>query len=257
MTLHAVLWDVDGTIAETERDGHRVAFNEAMREHGIARRWDAQHYGELLAVAGGLERLLADMHQDGQTFAGQWPRNLTQTDQYQLACSIHTRKNELYRDLLDKGRLAVRPGVLRLMTACQQAKVAQAIVTTTSATNVDALLSRMFDPNWAGRFAAVVCAEDAPRKKPDPQAYLEALSRLQCSSQDALAIEDSPNGLAAARAAGLCTLVTPSVYFSHEEFDDASLTCVDLNHLTGFSSARSRLVTLDSLRALHRRWHHA
>lgn len=252
--LHALIWDVDGTLAETERDGHREAFNEAMREHGVARRWSVTQYGELLSVSGGLERLLADMKNEAGN--GQWPGSLDEAARLRLAQSIHGRKSEIYRGLLAKGGIAIRPGVMRLMQACHEAGLVQAITSPSGRNNVDALLRRMFDSNWPDRFGAVVCGEDAPRKKPSPEIYQEALTRLQCSSQDVLVIEDSPNGLAAAQAAGLFTIVTPSAYFKQTDFETAPLICDDLDHMpTQFGRAQT-VLTVETMRTLHRRWHH-
>lgn len=252
--LHALIWDVDGTLAETERDGHRIAFNESMREHGVARRWDVVRYGELLSVSGGLERILADML--APAASDQWP-GLDEAGRLTLATSIHGRKSEIYRGLLDKGTVAIRPGVMRLMQECQRAGIAQGIASTSKRTNVDALIGRMFDSNWASMFEAVISGDETARKKPEPDVYLEALTRMQCSSQDVIVIEDSPNGLQAARAAGLCTIITPSSYFLQAEFDEAAMICADLDQAHSHSQPGHSPVTLATLRALHGRWHHA
>ncbi|MFK7965809.1 MAG: HAD-IA family hydrolase [Burkholderiaceae bacterium] len=252
--LHALIWDVDGTIAETERDGHRVAFNESMREHGVGRSWDVVRYGELLSVSGGLERILADMR--ALESRNEWP-SLDDVAQRTLATSIHGRKSEIYRGLLDKGTVAIRPGVMRLMKECQKAGVVQGIASTSKRANVDALLGRMFDSNWTNMFEAVITGDEAARKKPEPDVYLEALTHMQYSSQDVIVIEDSPNGLQAARAAALCTIVTPSAYFVQAEFDEAAMVCADLDQAPSRSAPGHAPVTLATLRALHGRWHHA
>ncbi len=223
-TLRAVIWDVDGTIAETEEDGHRRAFNLAFEEAGLPWRWDAATYGRLLAVAGGFERLMADL-------AGRDGAPAEAAKREQLARALHLRKNRSYAALVAGGAVAARPGVLRLMDECAGAGIACAVATTTSRVNLEALFVALFGAAWQTRFAAVVCAEDAPRKKPDPQAYRLALARLGIAPAEALAIEDSPAGLAAATSAGIATLVTRSHYFGATQFPAAALVCDDLDTL--------------------------
>jgi HAD superfamily hydrolase (TIGR01509 family) len=204
--IRALLFDVDGTLAETERDGHLVAFNGAFSDLGVPWRWSAARYGELLKVTGGRERLLFDMQSQPGAPAGDPAREA-------LAARLHRLKNAHYARIVEEGGLALRPGVRELIEDCAAAQVAVAIVTTTSRSNLEALLARHFGPHWRARFAAVVCAEDAPRKKPDPEAYHLALRQLRLAAPDCLAIEDSPAGLAAARAAGIAVIVTRSHYF--------------------------------------------
>lgn len=212
----ALLWDIDGTVAETERDGHRVAFNLAFAEEGLAWGWDEQRYGELLHVTGGRERLLADMAHRPDAPA-------REAERQSLAQRLHQRKNRHYEQLVEQGLISARPGVLPLMRDAAAAGARQAIVTTTSRSNVVALMSRLLGPHWAGHFSAVVCGEDAPRKKPDPQAYVLALEQLGLPAQAGLALEDSAPGLAAARAAGLKVWLRPSVYFACDQIADPAV----------------------------------
>jgi HAD superfamily hydrolase (TIGR01509 family) len=204
--LQAILWDVDGTLAETERDGHLVAFNAAFDELDIAWRWDEHRYGELLRVAGGFERLLFDM--ESQPLAP-----TTMDGRRALAQRIHELKNKRYGDLVASGALPLRPGVRALFDDCTEAGVRMAIVTTTSHGNVAALLGAHLGPRWRDRFAAVVCAEEAPVKKPDPQAYRIVLERLHTPAAATVAIEDSPAGFKAGSAAGIPVVITRSHYF--------------------------------------------
>ena len=204
--IEAILWDVDGTLAETERDGHRLAFNQAFQAANVPWRWHEQHYGVLLAVSGGRERLLHDMR-----FQEQAPIDLK--DREQLAERLHRLKNELYADIVEQGRLKLRDGVRELIDDCVRARVRMGIVTTTSRCNVGALLSSQLGGRWESMFSAIVCAEQAPKKKPNPQAYLLALQALQVPPGAALAIEDAPAGMAAAQAAGVPVIVTRSHYF--------------------------------------------
>jgi HAD superfamily hydrolase (TIGR01509 family) len=131
-----------------------------------------------------------------------------------LARELHRLKNAAYAERVAQGGITPRPGVLRLVDECRAAGVVLAVATTTSRSNVEALFGSLWGPNWERTFTTVVCAEDAPVKKPHPQAYLLALQRLGVAANEALALEDSPGGLAAARAAGLACGVTKSVYFA-------------------------------------------
>jgi HAD superfamily hydrolase (TIGR01509 family) len=220
--LRALLWDVDGTIAETEGHGHRVAFNLAFAEAGLGWRWDLPRYAALLEVSGGRERLLQDMAVRPDAPADPAAREA-------LARELHRLKTAHYARIVAEGGIGARPGVLRVMAECAQAGIAQAIVTTTSRANVDALLPRLLGPGWRDRIAAIVCAEDAPLKKPHPQAYAVALARLGIGPAEALALEDSPNGLRAATAAGVPCCVTRSLYFRRAGFPGAALVCDDLD----------------------------
>ena len=219
--LRALIWDVDGTVAETERDGHRVAFNRAFEEAGLSWHWDVAAYAELLEVTGGHERILAYLQRRGDAPAGEAEREA-------LARRLHPRKNALYAELVAQGGITARPGVRRLMEECRAKGVALAVATTTSRVNVDALFASLLGGDWQSWFATVVCAEDAPAKKPDPQAYRLALQRLGVLPQEAFALEDSPNGLKAARAAGIACGVTRSAYFAAARFDGAAWVRDDL-----------------------------
>ena len=205
--LKALLWDVDGTLAETERDGHRVAFNQAFEAMQVPWRWDERRYGELLAVTGGRERLLHDMQSQSLGPADE-------TERLALAGSLHRLKNEHYARIVEDKGIALRDGVLELMDECLHDEILMGIVTTTSRANVQALLAAHLGGSWQSRFAVVVCGEDAPLKKPHPQAYRMALQALALPPRHTLAIEDSPAGVSAARAAGVAVVVTRSHYFA-------------------------------------------
>jgi len=222
LALRALIWDVDGTLAETERDGHRLAFNDAFAALGLPWRWSVPRYGELLTTSGGLERLQRDLaeHDDA-------PRSAA--ERLALARELHRRKNAAYLRRVSEGTVALRPGVLRLMQQAQAHGVRLAIATTTGRANVEALLSHALGAHWAGRFAAVVCADDAPLKKPHPQVYHRALRRLALHPDDALAVEDSPQGVASARAAAIEVLLTRSAYFADFRGDGAIAACDGLD----------------------------
>jgi HAD superfamily hydrolase (TIGR01509 family) len=200
MALQALLWDVDGTLAETERDGHRCAFNAAFAEAGISLHWDALTYGRWLAIAGGRERIAAAL-----TALENAPPSPERVERLQAAKQAH------YAALMARGELGLRSGVLGLILQAQRLGLRQAIVTTSGRTAVAALVERLL-PDAAPAFSFWVCGEDVPRKKPDPHAYRQAAERLGLPPDSLLAIEDSPAGLASATGAGLACVITRSHY---------------------------------------------
>ena len=210
----ALLWDVDGVLAETERDGHRVAFNQAFESFGLSWRWDAARYGELLRVSGGRERVLADM-------ATRADAPIRARDREALARALHARKNTFYAQWIGSGVIALREGVFELMHECLARGVRMGIASTTSRANVEALLRHQLGASWQGLFAAIVCGEDVQLKKPDPEVYVRALEQLGDGPLQVVAVEDSPGGVAAARGAGVPVLVTRSAYFGAATIEDA------------------------------------
>lgn len=230
--LAALLWDVDGTLAETERDGHRIAFNRAFEEAGLAWRWDDARYAELLRIAGGRERLLHDMSRRPDA-----PVPVGERDA--LARAIHLRKNAIYAELVGSGRIALRDGVLGLMQQCRERDVRLGLATTTSRVNVDALLQAGLGDGWRDWFAVIVCGEDVRHKKPDPEVYRRALDALGIGPLQAVAIEDSPGGVAAARAADIPVIVTRSAYFADASIEGALAIGPGLHQRRGWTPALS------------------
>jgi HAD superfamily hydrolase (TIGR01509 family) len=204
MALQALLWDVDGTLAETERDGHRLAFNRAFADVGVPLHWDTARYGELLAISGGAERITAALSE----LLGEPPPP-------EMVTELQARKQHHYGALVAAGELRLRPGVAELIAAAGAAGLSQVIVTTSGRAAVAALAEHLLG-GLSQHFAFWVCAEDVARKKPDPEAYRLALQQLGCPASTALALEDSGNGLAAAASAGLACLLTLSYYGSSE-----------------------------------------
>jgi HAD superfamily hydrolase (TIGR01509 family) len=225
--LESILWDVDGTLAETERDGHLKAFNQAFETLGVPWRWSEQRYGKLLTVAGGRERLLYDMQ-----FQGHAPH--TVQERRVLAERVHDLKNRLYADIVSRGDLPLREGVRELLQDCMRAGMRMGIVTTTSRSNIDALLETHLGTDWESQFAAVISAREAPQKKPHPQAYLLALETLQLRPHQAVAMEDAPAGVAAARAAGVPVILTRSHFFSAADSRHALAAGPSLGHTQGW-----------------------
>ena len=220
--LRALIWDVDGTIAETERNGHRIAFNRAFKKLGLAWEWNEAAYGRLLGVAGGKERLLSFMSSQPDA-----PRSLREREA--LVARLHPLKNAFYGEIAANGSLTARPGVVRLMNQAREAGMAQGIATTTTGQNVAKLLPSILGTGWRDYFSVILTAEHAARKKPHPQIYLHALNLLNLEAHQCLAIEDSSNGLYAAQRAGIPTLVTPGEYFQEDDFAAAALVCDDLD----------------------------
>jgi beta-phosphoglucomutase-like phosphatase (HAD superfamily) len=245
--LKALLFDVDGTLAETERDGHRVAFNRAFESLGVPWRWSEADYGELLTVAGGRERLLHDMRRQSAAPADG-------PERHALAERLHRLKNEYYTGIARSGGLPLREGVAELLADCARAGLRLGITTTTSRGNVAALLEGDLGTHWRAGFAAVVCAEEAPAKKPDPEVYRLALDTLGLTAREAVAIEDSPAGIEAAQRAGVPVILTRSYYFPDSLGSGVLAAGASLARADGWqpsADADATRVSLDQIR----RWH--
>ena len=194
--LRAVFWDVDGTLADTEMDGHRPAFNAAFDELGLPIHWDPELYSRLLAIPGGLRRV--------RTYLSE--RDLSVSDETLL--DLREIKRRHYLSRIQQGHVGWRPGVRRLLHALDKADVPQWIVTSSGYPSVMALLEAGGED--LPRFAGIITSDDVSEGKPSPAGYRLALQRSGCPAADGLAVEDSGVGLEAARAAGLACLLTPS-----------------------------------------------
>lgn len=229
--LSALIFDVDGTLAETERDGHLPAFNAAFAEFGLPWVWDARLYGELLEVTGGKERI--------RHFAGRYdPVRAAAADFGELVQALHWAKTAHYVRRVAAGAIPLRPGVAELIGAARAAGLRLAIATTTSPENVHALLRASLAPDAAGWFEVIGAGDIVPAKKPAPDIYTWVLARLALPAAACLAIEDSANGLAAALGAGLRCLVCRGEYTQEQDFTGAcavvdSLAGIDLDRLPG------------------------
>lgn len=199
----AVIFDVDGTLVDSERHGHRVAFNQAFAEFDLPDRWDEAYYGELLAVAGGRQRLFSYLTDQG------YDRGQAE----ELAGQLHARKTARFTAMAADGEIPARPGVNRLLDELEAAGITLGIATTGSRTWVEPLLDRLFG---LGRFATVLTGDEVPRRKPAADVYSVALEQLGVPPDRAVAVEDSAKGLTAARGAGLACLVVVNGYTREE-----------------------------------------
>ena len=215
MTLEALIFDVDGTLADTE-DVHRVCFNLAFEQFGFAWAWDRESYRELLRTSGGKERIARHIRH----------LPLSAADQAQAlarVADIHAAKTRLYTERVQAGSIGLRPGVARLLDEAQQAGVKLAIATTTTAANVDALLTSTLGADAPDRFKVIACGDQVRLKKPAPDIYELALRTMGVEPDRAVAFEDSFNGLLSATEAGLWTVVTPTYWTDGEDFPQAGL----------------------------------
>jgi HAD superfamily hydrolase (TIGR01509 family) len=219
-TLKALIFDCDGVLVDTERDGHRVAFNRAFAKKGLNIEWDIPLYGELLKVAGGKERM---RHYFDTT---QWPAGVTDRDSF--IKELHKLKTDCYMQIIDSGQLPLRPGVARLVDEAIAANIALAVCSTSNERAVNLVVERMLGPERKSQFAVILAGDVVSRKKPDPEIYDLALDRLGFRPRECVVIEDSSNGLLAAKSAGMTCVITTNGYTESEDFSEADLVVSEL-----------------------------
>jgi HAD superfamily hydrolase (TIGR01509 family) len=220
--LKAIIFDCDGVLVDTERDGHRVGFNRAFKQFGIDAEWDVPLYGKLLQVAGGKERMRAYFDEFG------WPAGSATADQKDaLIKDLHKAKTEITAGLVGEGALPLRPGVSRIVDEALAAEVILGVCTTSNPRFIDAVLD-LFGPERKAKFGFVHAGDVVAHKKPDPEIYELAKQSLKLPVHQCVVIEDSRNGLLAAKGAGLPTLITTSTYTVDEDFSEADRVVPEL-----------------------------
>lgn len=219
----ALLFDCDGVLVDTERDGHRVSFNDTFTERGLGVSWDVDLYGELLKIGGGKERMTAYFNQTG------WPEKAPsgEAERKEFVASLHKQKTELFMALIEKKLLPLRPGVAKLIDQALAKGVKVAVCSTSNEKAVSAIVSCLLGPERAEKMQ-IFAGDVVPRKKPDPAIYILASTTLGVDPASCVVIEDSAIGLSAAKAAGMKCIVTKSGYTAEEDFEnaDAVFDCI-------------------------------
>lgn len=248
--LMALIFDVDGTLADTERDAHRVAFNRAFSGQGLDWHWSVERYGELLKVTGGKERIRHYMEQESLI-----PPVSGDPDVF--VRRLHQDKTDAYVSLIGSGQVSLRPGIARLIKEAREQGVRLAIATTTTMDNVTVLLESTLGPDAPGWFEVIGAGDVVPYKKPAPDIYRYVLQKLDLEPRFCLAFEDSENGVLSARGAGLRTIVTANGYTLGHDFTSSELVLDHLGEedqpcrvLGGHWTGRC-LMDMQALRAVH------
>lgn len=226
MTLKAIIFDVDGTLADTE-DAHRIAFNMAFAENNLPWNWDVALYDKLLKVTGGKERI--------KYFVDSFLTDFSKPADFEgFVKNLHVQKTAHYTAALRDGHIPLRPGIKQFIRDAREAGLKLAVATTTSPENVSALLEVGLGKDWAQNFDALGCGDIVPAKKPAPDIYNWVLNELKLAAQDCIALEDSNNGLRSSLAAGIKTYITTNPYTCKQDFTGAAAVLDDLGDLPRF-----------------------
>jgi HAD superfamily hydrolase (TIGR01509 family) len=232
--LRAVIFDCDGVLVDTERDGHRVAFNRAFAARGYDFEWSVAEYAELLKVAGGKERMRHYFNQQG------WPDDVA--DQDAFIKEMHKLKTDLFMKIIESGELPLRPGVARLVDEVIVEELILAVCSTSNERAVNLVVGTMLGAERQAHFSAILAGDVVSKKKPDPEIYNLVMERLNLQPLECVVVEDSRNGLLAAKAAGARCVVTTNGYTEGEDFDTADLIVPELGDPPGVN------VTLQTLK---------
>ena len=217
--IKAIIFDQDGVIIDTERDGHRVAFNKTFKEFGFNFEWDVDYYHELLQVAGGKERMRHHLHTKG------FGREVKPEEENELIKALHKRKTEIFIELIKKGALPLRPGIKRIMKEAMNRGLKVGICTTSNEKAAHAVAYEILKDI---KFDFVLAGDVVKKKKPDPEIYLLGLKKGCLKAEECIVVEDSRNGLLAAKAAGMNVVVTTNHYTEKEDLREADIivTCL-------------------------------
>ena len=222
--LQAIFFDQDGVIIDTERDGHRVAFNDAFREFGYEFQWDVDQYHKLLQIAGGKERMRHYFQEEGLL------SELSQDDLDTLIKKLHKTKTELFISLIENGKLPLRAGVKRLMQEAMERQIRLGVCTTSNERSANAITGGMLKEI---DFEFVLAGDMVSKKKPDPEIYLLALGKTGLDPLSCVVIEDSRNGILAAKSAGIPVVATTNLYTEQEDLSDADIVVTSLGDPDG------------------------
>ena len=210
--MDALIFDCDGVLVDTERDGHRVAFNAAFEDVGLGISWSVERYGELLTTGGGKERMIRHFNETN------WPKGFD--DQTALIALLHKKKTELFTNLIEAGALPLRPGVMRLVDEAIDSQIPIAVCSTSAEKSVRKIVEVLLGPTRAPKIS-IFAGDVVKAKKPDPAIYNLAAETLSLTPRHCVVIEDSHIGLTAAKAAGMNCIVTKSPYTEDEDFSIA------------------------------------
>ncbi|MBP1705377.1 MAG: family hydrolase [Chloroflexi bacterium] len=228
--MSALVFDCDGVLADTERDGHRPAFNQTFAEFGLPVEWDVEEYGRRLKIGGGKERM-ASLFTPEFVAAHGLPAD--PEGQAELLATWHKRKTAIYTEMVAAGKLPPRPGIRRIISVAQDAGWKLGVASTSAEASVHAILEYAVGKERADRFDVFLAGDCVPKKKPAPDIYLLALERLEIPASEVLVVEDSNNGIVSAAAAGLRSVMTVNGYTEKEDNSDAILVVTSLGDPDG------------------------
>ena len=222
--IKAIFFDQDGVIIDTEKDGHRVAFNEMFKEFGYDFQWDVDKYHELLQVSGGKERMRHYFHEEGIL------PDLTEEEETELLLKLHKRKTNIFVNLIESGKLPLRTGIKRFMLEALESGLIIGVCTTANIRSANAIAKGMLHDI---KFEFVLAGDIVSKKKPDPEIYLLALEKTGLKPEECIVIEDSRNGVLSAKKAGMYIVATTNIYTEDEDLSEADIVVTSLGDPDG------------------------
>jgi HAD superfamily hydrolase (TIGR01509 family) len=238
MNLQALLFDCDGVLAETERDGHRVAYNQALKTFGIEAEWNAEEYAELVLISGGKERL--------KYFFNKYPKKFSsKINNQEIIQQLYLKKTEIFKNMANNGVMPPRSGIARIAKEAHEAGVKLFICSTAHKESVEALVRHNYGEECLRWFNELFCGDDVKNKKPAPDIYLLAKDKYKLAPEFCFVVEDSRNGLLAARGAGMHCIITQSYYTTGEDFTEADFVVNCLGDPGGEKAHLTKACNLD------------